>query len=220
MQSSEQITELMVAFHKAQAEMENPAFDKLNPHFKTHYATLVSVRKAVLPPLLQNGISVIQMMGNNEKGDMACTTRLTHTSGQWIQSTFSIPADRMTGQGFASAATYARRIAAQALCFVVGDADNDGEEGEARKKRNSGSPTAQNKEAFDNLPDAMKSKLVDFSTPVKDAVAAGKIALAFEKYEQYKEDLNDTQQTAFWSLFSAPERRAIKNHGESLKEKA
>jgi len=98
--------ELIEALHKAQQVMENPVFDKVNPHFKSQYASLASVRKAVLPPLLQNGIIVMQLLTNNEKGDMACTTRLTHLSGQFIESTLSIPAMQLSGQGYASAATW------------------------------------------------------------------------------------------------------------------
>jgi len=55
MKKSENICDLAFALAKAQSEMQNPQFDSKNPHFKSSYASLASVRNAVVPVLARNG---------------------------------------------------------------------------------------------------------------------------------------------------------------------
>ena len=54
-QEQQQMTTELGAIAKAlaaaQAEMSNPSFDSQNPHFKSRFASLASVRNAVVPVL-------------------------------------------------------------------------------------------------------------------------------------------------------------------------
>ena len=115
------------ALAAAQAEMSNPGFDSENPHFRSRFASLASVRNAIVPVLAKHGICVTQSLettGDN-KG-IACTTYLTHESGQ--QMTFGplvIPATKPDAMGYGSAATYARRYSLQAVACVAADEDDD-----------------------------------------------------------------------------------------------
>ena len=210
---SAELVEFQAAFLAAQAEMNNPTFDKLNPHFKSNYASLKSVREAVLPVLLKNGITVVQYLTNNEKGDMCCITELMHKSGQFKSAALSIPADRLTGQGYASAATYARRIGLQAMCCVVGDTDLDGNEGEKAK----GKRTSVAGGIMDELDIDIQKKLVEMSGPVKDLIAKGNIDAAVDKLESYEYD-DENQTVAIWSLFASSERSAMKKVMAKRKE--
>jgi hypothetical protein len=124
MRTSEQINDLAAALAKAQGEMKNAVFDKVNPHFKNKYATLAAIRDAITPTLTKNGISVIQptVMG---EGVLVVTTRLMHSSGQWIESEYPIINDTNKPQAMGSALTYARRYSLAAICGIASDEDDD-----------------------------------------------------------------------------------------------
>jgi hypothetical protein len=113
------------ALAAAQSEMRNPAFDSSNPHFRSSFASLASVRNAVVPVLSRHGIAMTQDVQTTEKG-VACFTTLWHESGQRLTfGPLTMPATKADAQGFGSAATAARRYALMAVAGVVGDEDDD-----------------------------------------------------------------------------------------------
>jgi hypothetical protein len=124
MNTSEQINEIAIALAKAQAEMTNPVFNKVNPHFKSKYADLASVLNAVRPALAKHGIALMQMTGMEEAG-VVLYTRLTHISGQWIESIYPVTASGKH-QEIAAALTYAKRLSLSAIAGVAGEEDDDG----------------------------------------------------------------------------------------------
>jgi hypothetical protein len=126
MNSSEQINELAAALAKAQLAMQNPRFDKVNPAFRSPYASLAAIRDAVIPMLTAHGIAVVQSLRGTEAG-VECETMLMHASGQWISDTLALPATKRDAQGLASVSTYCRRYGLQSMVCVVGDTDDDGE---------------------------------------------------------------------------------------------
>lgn len=104
------------ALAKAQAEMENPRFDRENPHFRNRFASLAAVRDAVVPVFARHGISCLQNVSTVERG-VACVTILVHASGQTLASDpLIMPVAKADAQGFGSAATYARRY--QLMAFA------------------------------------------------------------------------------------------------------
>jgi hypothetical protein len=120
--------QLAAALAKAQAAMTNPKFDKLNPHFKNKFASLASVRDAVIPCLSAHGVACLQDVTNVE-GGVACTTILMHSSGESLRlGPLKMPVSKGDAQGFGSAATYARRYHLMAVANVVGDEDDDANE--------------------------------------------------------------------------------------------
>lgn len=119
------IGNLAQALAKAQAEMSNPSFDSVNPHFRNHFASLAAVRNAVVPTLAKHGIAISQDLQSVEAG-VSCTTILTHQSGQQMRfGPLVLPVSKNDAQGFGSAATYARRYSLMAVACVVGDDDDD-----------------------------------------------------------------------------------------------
>ena len=120
-----ELSELATALAAAQAEMTNPRFDKVNPGFRSKYASLAAVRDAVIPILARHGIAVVQNLTTTE-GGICCTTMLLHKSGQSLVSSLPMPASKQDAQGLGSAATYARRYGLMAMVGVVGDEDDDG----------------------------------------------------------------------------------------------
>jgi len=126
MKKSENICDLALALSVAQSEMNNPQFDSKNPHFKSSYASLASVRNAVVPVLARNGLSLLQDVTTTENG-VTCSNLLMHKSGQWIETEgITVFVDKQNAQGIGSATTYARRFSLMALVTVVGDDDDDG----------------------------------------------------------------------------------------------
>jgi len=135
---SEQINELVTALAKAQAEMQNAPYNQTNPAFKSKYADLASIRDATIPSLTKHGLSLFQMTKLNGEG-MSLVTRLAHSSGQWIESTYPLPiADRPHVMG--SAITYARRYSWAAICGIAAEADDDGNEAQEGSKNGKSLP--------------------------------------------------------------------------------
>lgn len=128
---SEQINELAAALAKAQGAMENAIMNRTNPHFKSKYADLSSVRDAIREPLSANGLSVVQVTQLTERG-MVLRTVLMHTSGQYITTEYPLPLTPKPHE-MGSAMTYARRYSLAALLCNASDEDDDGNAAQASK---------------------------------------------------------------------------------------
>jgi len=122
---SEQIGELAAAMSKAQAVMEGASKGKVNPAFKSKYADLASVWDACRDALTSNGLAVMQFPGEMVDNRMTMTTVITHSGGQWMSDTLSIPLTKVDAQGYGSATSYARRYALAAVVGVCPE-DDDG----------------------------------------------------------------------------------------------
>lgn len=138
MNTSEQLNELATALAKAQADIKNAAFNKVNPHFKSKYADLAAIRDAVTPSLAKNGLSIVQMTGE-DNGKLIVKTRLLHSSGQWLQSDYPITNDLNSPQKMGSALTYARRYSLAAICGIASEEDDDGNEASKPAPKNGNS---------------------------------------------------------------------------------
>lgn len=124
---SQNIDLLMTALAKAQGLMEAAKREALNPHFKHKYAELSSVWDAIREPLSSNGISVYQAPVSVPNVDaVRIVTLLGHSSGQWIESDYDMPAPRWDPQGVGTAITYGRRYALMAAVGIAPE-DDDGE---------------------------------------------------------------------------------------------
>lgn len=139
---SEQINELAKALAIAQSEMKSAKKDAKNPFFKSDYATLESVSDACLPALNKQAIAVTQLTNVSQDGSTQLITRLVHSSGQWISSTYPVHPTKNDPQALGSALTYARRYTLAAIAGVV-TSDDDAEEAmdrakEAQKQRVNG----------------------------------------------------------------------------------
>lgn len=126
MKTSDSLDKIAPALVKAQAAMSFARKDTTNPHFKSTFAGLPSVIDAVKGPLNDNGIAFIQTPGPSDDGKLHLTTRLIHTSGQWIEDTAVCPLPKSDPQGFGSASTYIRRYSLAAITGLYQD-DDDGE---------------------------------------------------------------------------------------------
>ena len=125
MKSSESINELASALCAAQSQMGGAVKDSANPFFKSSYADLTSVIKAIKQPFADNGLSYTQFPVTDENGMGVCT-RLMHVSGQWLEMEYTLPTVKKDPQASGSAITYARRYALQSIAGIP-TADDDAE---------------------------------------------------------------------------------------------
>jgi hypothetical protein len=78
-----------------------------------------------LPVLARHDLAVLQLPCELD-GAAALTTLLSHTSGEWIETTIKLRPVRNDPQGVGSALTYARRNALQSIAGVAAEDDDDG----------------------------------------------------------------------------------------------
>lgn len=128
MNKSETSANLFAALAKAQAELKNPKFDSVNPHFKSAFASLAAVRDAVIPVFARHGLSFCQFP-ITDGIRVGCVNHLAHESGEWMEESFLLPCDKQTAHGYASTLTYVKRLSMQSVAGVVGDKDDDGNGG-------------------------------------------------------------------------------------------
>jgi hypothetical protein len=147
---SEQIDKVATALVAAQGEMTNPPKTKTvyAGQKKYSFAPLPEIIDAVRPVLKKHGLAVIQLVQ-----DRTLSTRVVHTSGQWIGSMYTLP-PVSDSQAMGSAITYARRYS---LCAILGIAGEDDEDGEAATEAERMEADAKRKEAEKAL-DELKGK--------------------------------------------------------------
>jgi hypothetical protein len=129
---------LYEALAKAQGEFELVAFDKTNPHFKSKFASLASIRKSIQPALSKYGIALLQPWKDLPNGDIIISTILAHASGERIESSCLLVRGAKSDQLFGASVTYMRRYQISSLLGIAAEEDDDGEEDrkvhEAKKK--------------------------------------------------------------------------------------
>ena len=128
MNRSDSIAALAAALAKAQAKIQPAIKDKVNPAFRSHYATLEAIVEACREHLAANGLSIVQMPTDDPSNcdRTALTTMLLHSSGEFISNTVSCRLTKNDAQGLGSAMTYLRRYALAAFVGVTSTEDDDG----------------------------------------------------------------------------------------------
>lgn len=126
MNTSIETKEIFTALIKAQGEFRVAVKDASNPFFKSKYADLESVVDSVMPALSKYELGFIQPTYADEKGNVFITTRIIHSSGQYIESLYPVLPVKNDPQAWGSAITYARRYSLSAMLGVVTGEDDDG----------------------------------------------------------------------------------------------
>ncbi len=125
MNKSDTIGKLSKALTAVQSQIRPALKDSDNPFFKSKYADLNSVWETARELLAKNGLAVIQGNTVGEMGTIIVETVLSHESGEWIQSSLSLPLAKHDPQGVGSAITYGRRYGLSAIVGIVADVDDD-----------------------------------------------------------------------------------------------
>ena len=140
MKTSEAVDLISAALVLASAEMPAIAMNKTNPYYDSRYADLGAVIQATKPVLLKHGLAVFQALTNVEE-KVGVTTRLLHTSGQFMEETIviPIPASKNPAQDAGKIITYFKRYAWSAILGLNTEEDDDanGLDKKAEKKSSS-----------------------------------------------------------------------------------
>lgn len=156
--ASEKLNELATALAKAQGEVTGAHKSADNPFFKSKYADLAAVWDACRDPLSRHGLAVIQLPSTeifeyqrkNDDGEqetasyarVTVTTRLVHSSGEWIEGSVCAEACDAGSQAIGSAITYLRRYALQSMIGIAPE-DDDGNAAVGKMNLNSDRPAGR-----------------------------------------------------------------------------
>jgi hypothetical protein len=114
----------MTALSSFQNEVGKIRKDSNNPFFNSSYASLPHILDAIQEPLKNAGLSFTQLAENE-----GVTTILMHLeSGEYIETSLELKADKNTAQAIGSAITYNRRYSLVPLLGLNVDDDDDGNE--------------------------------------------------------------------------------------------
>ncbi len=215
MRASEDLGDLATALAAAQGELENVS--KGSEGYGYKYADLGAVLDAIRPHLSKHGIALIQMPGNGEHGGIRVTTRLVHTSGQWIEEDLEMPVEGGKNLSGAQAAgvviTYCRRYMASAFAGLAQEDPDAAKDGEVERKQipKRGKPTGRQ-------PQSVAQTTMDESIPNPDYAkaaeyVAGLSAAVFNEdkaggLQLYREMDNDMKVTV-WAKLDAPTRKQL-----------
>ena len=151
MQNTEQYKNIAAALTAASNAIGAAKKDGKNPHYKSTYATLSSVINAANKPLLDNNLSIAQEMGCITKSQtIKVVTRLTHTSGEYLETITEAPLKNKDIHVLMSTFTYCRRNAISALLNMPVE-DDDGNKSHDAKPEFDTLPLLQSIEACATL---------------------------------------------------------------------
>ena len=154
MNTSESIKNIATALCKFQTQIKDAP--KESQAHKYKYADLGTILELVRPVMADNDLSAVQMPCND--GDyVGVTTRLMHTSGEWIESTLFMGVSASSGMSLAQSAgsviTYARRYSLAAVLGITqtdDDAVHVPPKKPAAKKPNAKLATAEQRAYLEN----------------------------------------------------------------------
>jgi len=158
MNQSENIHELATALSKAQGEMRSAVKDAKNPFFRSMFASLGSCWDACRQCLTKNGLAVVQQVESSEGQDFL-TTKLIHSSGQWMSSKLPLILKDKSMQGLGASISYARRYGLIAMVGIDADEDLDGEDTVTKEQeaaRNKQAPKKPEMPPIDHFPEPPK----------------------------------------------------------------
>lgn len=117
-------------FLNAWANIENPELDGFNPHFKNRYATLKATYKVIREACVPFGLMYQQKLQEMADGSYRLISCIRDANGSVELSTFPIE-NVPNSQAFGSEMTYKKRQMAQCDWGIVGEEDEEDEDGEA-----------------------------------------------------------------------------------------
>jgi len=107
-------------------DVGNVHADRVNPAFKSRYASLAEVLETVKAVAAKHRLAIVQTL-DSEEGKVTVFTAFRHIDGTAFPSgRLSVKAEGLTPQQIGSAITYLRRQSIQTACGIATDLDDDG----------------------------------------------------------------------------------------------
>lgn len=197
MRTSDKVDQIAAALLAFQKEIEPPTKNRENPYFKSKYADLCSLLEHCKPAMQRNGL-VFASVG--------LTSRLMHTSGQWIEGDFPVELNGLDAQKVGSAFTYGRRYSFQGLLGINAEEDDDGSAAAKPTSQAAAKPQAP-KGTFRKLApneskihppsesdgDRVPAEVTDASVPAEDGPAEALETVVLKAYTKEKTDKKGQQ---------------------------
>jgi hypothetical protein len=179
---SNEINELakgLILFH---VKCEGIKKDAKNPFFKSTYASLPKIIEAITEPLAESGLALT--MFPIDENSLYCL--LMHTSGQWIEATYTMKPVKDTPQDKGSCITYARRYCISSILNLQIDdilADDDGNKASNNSELNAikKAPVKDDGKAW------LNKGTPEFEKAIAYVKGGGLVAKIKEKYRLNKE---------------------------------
>lgn len=168
-----------------------PFVDKAtaNPFFKSKYADLPTVWKAVKDLMGEHGLFVSHTTFTDELGEYIRTRIIHAESGDFIESVNKIILGKSTAQEYGSYMTYMRRYALSAMLGLVTDEDDDGN---AASQKKPAKPFTG--EEFTNLQNEIKvCKTLDDLNVCKEKAAAAKPRMTPDQMKTLGKGITEAQ---------------------------
>jgi hypothetical protein len=175
---SNEINELAKALILFHVKCEGIKKDAKNPFFKSTYASLPKIIEAITEPLAESGLALT--MFPIDENSLYCL--LMHTSGQWIEATYTMKPVKDTPQDKGSCITYARRYCISSILNLQIDdilADDDGNK--ASGKVEVKAPVKDDGKAW------LNKGTPEFEKAIAYVKGGGLVAKIKEKYKLNKE---------------------------------
>jgi hypothetical protein len=175
---SEQINELakgLILFH---VKCEGIKKDAKNPFFKSTYASLPKIIEAITEPLAESGLALT--MFPIDENSLYCL--LMHTSGQWIDATYTMKPVKDTPQDKGSCITYARRYCISSILNLqIDDIMSDDDGNKASGKVEVKAPVKDDGKQW------LNKSTAEYDKAIKYLQGGGLVAKIREKYRFNKE---------------------------------
>lgn len=173
-----------------------PFVDKAtaNPFFKSKYADLPTVWKAVKDLMGEHGLFVSHTTFTDELGEYIRTRIIHAESGDYIESVNKIILGKSTAQEYGSYMTYMRRYALSAMLGLVTDEDDDGNAASQKKAETKSNVKPFTGEEFTTLQNEIKGcKTLDDLNVCKDKAAAAKPRMTNDQMKTLGKGITEVQ---------------------------
>ena len=128
MKQTESTKALLESMAKAQAEFTTLPKDKAG--YGYNYTDLDTVISYIRPIMAKHNLAFMQTLTTLEGNTPAITTRIFHTTGEWIEDTTPLPPVQLAkgnaAQNLGAAITYMKRYTLCAMLGISSDEDADG----------------------------------------------------------------------------------------------
>lgn len=163
-------------------QQEAPFIDKSadNPFFKSKYADLPSIWKAIKDIMGKNNLFVTHIMNFDADGEYIVTKIIHASTGQEMISMSKITLSKVTAQEYGSYITYMRRYALSAMLGLITDEDDDGNKATESVKTPSKAPNPPKVAPFTG------NEFTALLKDIKGANSADELKIQWDKFNAEK----------------------------------
>lgn len=136
--------------------------DKVNPAFRSKYASLAEILDTVKAEASKHSLAVCQII-QSEEGKVSIITSFLHKSGvKFDGGKVSFKSDGLNPQQLGSALTYLRRQSLSTACMLSTDTDDDGAKASGSPAKPAASDPAESQNWFSFIPLDLRIKAVQY----------------------------------------------------------